>query len=55
MAKYINLNSSSLPPLNNESTSIFSRVMSAGSSLSTNTLILIGGVRIFAVVAVICY
>jgi thiol-disulfide isomerase/thioredoxin len=55
MAKYINLNSNSLPPLNNESSSIFSRVMTAGSSLNTNTFVLIGGVLFFAIVAVICY
>lgn len=55
MAKYINLNSSSLPSLNNESSGIFSRVMSAGSSLSSNTMILIGGVLFFAIVAIIYY
>ena len=55
MAKYINLNSSSLPPLNNESSSIFSRVMSAGSNLNSNTFILIGGILFFAIVAIICY
>jgi thiol-disulfide isomerase/thioredoxin len=54
MAKYINLNSSSLPPLNNESPGIFSRVMSAGSGISSNVLMLIGGVLFFAIVAV-CY
>lgn len=55
MAKYINLNSSSLPPLNNESSSIFSRVMSAGSNLNSNTMILIGGVLFFAIVAIFYY
>lgn len=55
MAKYINLNSSSLPPLNNESSSIFSRVMSAGSNISSTTLILIGGVLLFVVVAIFYY
>lgn len=55
MAKYINLNSSSLPPLNNESSSIFSRVMSAGSMLSSNTLVLIGAFLFFAVVAIFYY
>lgn len=55
MAKYINLNSSSLPPLNNESTSIFSRVMSAGSNLSSNTLILVGVVLFFTIVAIFYY
>ena len=55
MAKYINLNSSSLPPLNNESSSIFSRVMSAGSNLNSNTMTLIGGVLFFAIVAIFYY
>jgi thiol-disulfide isomerase/thioredoxin len=55
MAKYINLNSSYLPPLNNESSGIFSRVMSAGSNLDSTTLILIGGVILFIVVAIFYY
>ena len=55
MAKYINFNSRSLPPLNNDSTSIFSRVMSAGSNMSSNTLMLIGGVLFFAIVAIFYY
>ena len=49
MAKYINLNSTSLPSLNNDSSSIFSRVRSAGSSLSSNTLLLIGGIILFVI------
>ena len=55
MAKYINLNSSSLPPLNNESSGIFSRVMSAGSNMSSNTLIMIGAVILFVIVAIFYY
>lgn len=55
MAKYINLNSSSLPPLNNESTSIFSRVMSAGSNLNSTTLIWIGCLILFAVISLFYY
>jgi len=55
MAKYINLNPSSMPALNNDSSSIFSRVMSAGSSLNTNTMLLIGGVVFFAIVAILYY
>lgn len=55
MAKYINLNSSSLPPLNNESTGIFSRVMTAGSTLNSSTLILIGCVLLFIIVAIFYY
>jgi len=55
MAKYINLNSSSLPPLNSESTSILTRVMSAGSNMSSNTLMLIGCVIFFAVIAIFYY
>ena len=37
MAKYINLNGNSLPPLSTESSSVLSRVMSAGSNLNSNT------------------
>lgn len=55
MAKYINFNASSLPPLNNESTGIFSRIMSAGSSLNTNTMLIIGAVVLFAAIAVFYY
>jgi thiol-disulfide isomerase/thioredoxin len=55
MAKYINLNSSSLPPLNSESTGILSRVMSAGSNLSSTTSILIVGVLFFAIVSIVYY
>ena len=55
MAKYINLNSSSLPPLNTESSGIFSRVMSAGSNLGTNNLLLIGGLILFAILALFYY
>ena len=55
MAKYINLNASSLPPLDTESSGILSRVMSAGSNMSSNTLILICGVILFAVIGFICY
>ena len=55
MAKYINLNSTSLPSLNNDSSSIFSRVRSAGSSLSSNTLLLIGGIILFVIVAIFYY
>ena len=40
MAKYINLNANSLPPLNTDSSSIFSRVMTAGGNMNTNTLLL---------------
>lgn len=53
MAKYINFNSSSVP---DESSSIFSRVMSAGSSLNTTSVILmIGSVVVFAVIAIYYY
>lgn len=54
MAKYINFNSNSLPPLRDEST-IFSRVMSAGSSLNTNTMLIIGAVVLFAAIAIFYY
>jgi thiol-disulfide isomerase/thioredoxin len=55
MAKYINFNSNSLPELTNESSGIFSRVMSAGSKLSSNTLLLIGGILFFTIVAMFYY
>jgi thiol-disulfide isomerase/thioredoxin len=52
MARYVNLNLNSLPLLNNESTGIFSRIM---STVSTTTLIIIGLIMLFAVVAVVYY
>ena len=52
MAKYINFNSSSL---NNEPSGIFSRVMSAGSRLTSNTYMMIGCVIFFVIVAIIIY
>ena len=55
MAKYINFNANSLPPLGAESGSIFSRVMSAGSSLNSNTMIIIGSILLFAVIAIFYY
>lgn len=55
MAKYINFNSSSLPSLPDESSSIFSRVMKAGSGLNTNTILIIGSVIIFVSIAVYYY
>jgi len=55
MAKYINFNSNSLPPLGDESTSIFSRVMSAGSALNTNTMLIIGVIILFACLAIFYY
>jgi thiol-disulfide isomerase/thioredoxin len=55
MAKYINFNSNSLPPLRSESTSIFSRVMSAGSSINTNTMLIIGIVLLFSGLALFYY
>ena len=55
MAKYINFNSNSLPPLGGESTSIFSRVMSAGSAMNSNTLLIIGVIVLFASLAIFYY
>jgi thiol-disulfide isomerase/thioredoxin len=55
MAKYINFNSNSLPPLSGESTSIFSRVMSAGSAFNTNTILMIGAIILFASLAIFYY
>jgi thiol-disulfide isomerase/thioredoxin len=54
MVNFINPNS--LPPLNNGiSPNIFSRVMSAGSSLNTNTMLIIGAVILFTIIAVLYY
>jgi len=55
MSKYLNFNSNSLPPLGGESNSIFSRVMSAGGSLNSNTMLIIGVIILFAVVALLYY
>jgi thiol-disulfide isomerase/thioredoxin len=55
MAKYINFNSQTLPSLDGESTSIFSRVMKAGSSLNTNTMLIIGAILIFACIGIYYY
>lgn len=55
MARYINLNSSSLPPLNSDYSGIFSRVMKAGSNINTNTLFIIVGILLFVIVAVFYY
>ena len=55
MAKYVNFNSNSLPPLSGETTNLFSRVMSAGSSLNTNTMLIIGAILLFACIAVFYY
>jgi len=55
MARYININSNSLPSLQDDSSSIFSRVMSAGSSLNTNTILIIGSIVLFAAVAIYYY
>jgi thiol-disulfide isomerase/thioredoxin len=55
MAKYINFNANSLPPLNTESSSIFSRVMSAGGIMNTNTILLIAGVLFFVIIGIFYY
>ena len=55
MAKYVNFNANSLPPLNDDSSSIFSRIKTAGSNLSTNTLIIVGAVILFVIIAVFYY
>jgi hypothetical protein len=54
MAKFVNFNSNSLP-ISNESNSIFSRIKSAGSSISNNTFIIIGIVILFAAIALFYY
>lgn len=55
MAKYINFNSNSLPSMNNEPSGIFSRVMSAGSSMSSSTWIMIACLILFIVIAIYFY
>jgi thiol-disulfide isomerase/thioredoxin len=55
MAKYINLNSNSLPSLNNNPSGLFSSVMTAGSRLNTNTMIIIGAVVLFSIIALFYY
>jgi len=55
MAKYINFNANSLPPLSTDTGSIFSRIMSAGSSISTTTILLISSIIFFIVIAVVYY
>ncbi len=55
MAKYINFNSNPLPSVSNEPSGIFSRVMSAGSGMSSSTWIMIGCVIVFLVIAVFFY
>jgi len=55
MAKYVNFNSTSLPPLNDISPGIFSRVMSAGGALNTNTLLIIGVIILFACLSILYY
>ena len=55
MAKYINFNANSLPPLGGESSSIFSRVMSAGGALNSKTMLIIGVILVFAGLAAFYY
>lgn len=55
MAKYVNFNSNSLPPLGGESSGVFSRVMSAGSALNTNALLIIAAVVLFGALAIFYY
>ena len=55
MAKYVNLNANSLPPLDNDSGSIFSRIKTAGSNINTNTLLIIIAVILFGIVAIFYY
>jgi len=55
MAKYFNFNANSLPSLNTESNGILSRVMTAGGSMSTNTMLLIATVLLFVGLAVFYY
>ena len=55
MAKYINFNADSLPPLNTDSTGIFSRIMSAGSNISTTTMLIVGVILLFVIIAIVYY
>ena len=55
MEKYVNFNANSLPPLNDGSTGILSRIKSAGSNLSTNTLLIAGAVILFGIIAIFYY
>lgn len=52
-AKYINFNQGL--PIGEDSTSIFSRIKSAGSNLNNTTMIIIGAVVFFAIIAAIYY
>jgi thiol-disulfide isomerase/thioredoxin len=55
MAKYINFNADSLPPLNTESNSIFSRIMSAGGNMTSTTILIIGGILLIVIIAISYY
>lgn len=48
-AKYINFNQGL--PIGEDSTSIFSKIKSAGSNLNTTTLVIIGAIILFAIIA----
>jgi len=52
-AKYINFNQGL--PIGEDSTSIFSRIKSAGSNLNSTTLIIIGAIIVFAIIAGVYY
>jgi len=55
MNRYVNFNANSLPDINNESTGMLSRMMSAGKNLSSNTMIIIGAIILFTIVAIFYY
>lgn len=56
MAKYVHFNSNSLPPLNDSTGGgMFSRIMSAGSNVSSNTMLIIVGISLLIGVAVFYY
>jgi len=52
MSKYINFNSNAI---NNQTNSIFSQFMKAGSSIKNNTFIIIGVILLFCIVAYFFY
>ena len=55
MSKFVNNFNSKMIPLVPEGNSVFSRVMSAGANVSSNTWIIIGVITLFIIVALVYY
>lgn len=55
MSRYVNLNANYLPPVSYESPSVFSRIKTAGSNMNTSTLLIIGSIIMFAILALLYY